>query len=187
MPPIHFTPHLFFFLFFTSAIEISNFGLSMIHSLQIFSLVLMLIIFSYLHWICEIIWRFNHIFTLFTKKIVIIFSLWLEQNVPFWIYITPAKSCGCFQMEPGKFDPRHSGELLKYNSLLLVLFTIWISCCCCCFFSLNWFWIDSISMFLVNRHMDKQNEVLIEAHRSMLHQLQKLQVVIFCLNYSILY
>ncbi|PNY15124.1 hypothetical protein L195_g011814 [Trifolium pratense] len=41
-------------------------------------------------------------------------------------------------MEPGKFDPRHSGELLK--------------------------------------HMDKQNEVLMDAYRSMLHELQKLQV-----------
>ncbi|XP_045823077.1 uncharacterized protein LOC123915854 isoform X2 [Trifolium pratense] len=40
--------------------------------------------------------------------------------------------------ESGKFDPRHSGELLK--------------------------------------HMDKQNEVLMEAYRSMLHELQKLQV-----------
>ncbi|XP_045823074.1 uncharacterized protein LOC123915854 isoform X1 [Trifolium pratense] len=40
--------------------------------------------------------------------------------------------------EPGKFDPRHSGELLK--------------------------------------HMDKQNEILMEAYRSMLHELQKLQV-----------
>ncbi|KAK2382930.1 hypothetical protein QL285_070437 [Trifolium repens] len=44
----------------------------------------------------------------------------------------------CIMMEPGKFDPRHSGELLK--------------------------------------HMDKQNEVLMEAYRSMLHELQKLQV-----------
>ncbi|KAK2429296.1 hypothetical protein P8452_42951 [Trifolium repens] len=41
-------------------------------------------------------------------------------------------------MEPGKFDPGHSGELLK--------------------------------------HMDKQNEVLMETYRSMLHELQKLQV-----------
>ncbi|GAU42906.1 hypothetical protein TSUD_86440 [Trifolium subterraneum] len=41
-------------------------------------------------------------------------------------------------MEPGKFDPRHSGELLK--------------------------------------HMDKKNEILMEAYRSMLHELQKLQV-----------
>ncbi|WJX62718.1 hypothetical protein P8452_47682 [Trifolium repens] len=41
-------------------------------------------------------------------------------------------------MEPRKFDPGHSGELLK--------------------------------------HMDKQNEVLMEAYRSMLHELQKLQV-----------
>ncbi|KAL5081271.1 hypothetical protein RYX36_009692 [Vicia faba] len=42
-------------------------------------------------------------------------------------------------MEPGNFDPRYSGELLK--------------------------------------HMDKQNEVLMETYRSMLHELQKLQVV----------
>ncbi|CAL5207313.1 unnamed protein product [Lathyrus oleraceus] len=41
-------------------------------------------------------------------------------------------------MEPGKYDPRYSGELLK--------------------------------------HMDKQNEVLMETYRSMLHELQKLQV-----------
>ncbi|KAK2375410.1 hypothetical protein QL285_076301 [Trifolium repens] len=44
----------------------------------------------------------------------------------------------CITMEPRKFDPGHSGELLK--------------------------------------HMDKQNEVLMEAYRSMLHELQKLQV-----------
>ncbi|PNX79550.1 hypothetical protein L195_g035536, partial [Trifolium pratense] len=43
----------------------------------------------------------------------------------------------CIMTESGKFDPRHSGELLK--------------------------------------HMDKQNEVLMEAYRSMLHELQKLQ------------
>ncbi|RHN62414.1 hypothetical protein MtrunA17_Chr4g0047151 [Medicago truncatula] len=41
-------------------------------------------------------------------------------------------------MDPGKFDPRHTGELLK--------------------------------------HMDKQNEVLMDAYRSMLHELQTLQV-----------
>lgn len=34
--------------------------------------------------------------------------------------------------------------------------------------------------------MDKQNEVLMEAYRSMLHELQKLQVVIFSPNHSIL-
>lgn len=36
------------------------------------------------------------------------------------------------------------------------------------------------------KHMDKQHEVLTEAHRSMLHELQKLQVLTFPLNSPIL-
>ena len=35
---------------------------------------------------------------------------------------------------------------------------------------------SSYSMFLLNRHMDSQNEVLMEAYRSMFHELRKLQV-----------
>jgi hypothetical protein len=44
------------------------------------------------------------------------------------------------------------------------------------------YWIAYVSNLLVNRHMDKQNEVLMEAYRSMLHELQKLQVGIFPLH-----
>jgi len=38
---------------------------------------------------------------------------------------------------------------------------------------------------MANRHMDKQNEVLMEAYRSMLHELQKLQVVIFLCTHNL--
>jgi hypothetical protein len=44
------------------------------------------------------------------------------------------------------------------------------------------YWTAYVSNLLVNRHMDKQNEVLMEAYRSMLHELQKLQVGIFPLH-----
>ncbi|KAL1298848.1 hypothetical protein AAHE18_18G062600 [Arachis hypogaea] len=50
-------------------------------------------------------------------------------------------------MEPGRFDPTYSSELLK--------------------------------------HMDKQNEILMEAYRSMLHESQKLQLDKFWREFSL--
>ncbi|KAL2656022.1 hypothetical protein AAZV13_04G098100 [Glycine max] len=44
------------------------------------------------------------------------------------------------------------------------------------FFCLLYLNCSSYSMFLLNRHMDRQNEVLMQAYRSMFHELRKLQV-----------
>ncbi|KAK7327866.1 hypothetical protein VNO77_21959 [Canavalia gladiata] len=77
-------------------------------------------------------------------------------------------------MGPQNFDPRHSAELLKYTSFNQCLFIIRFRFCFC-FFYLNCFSI--LLCIIVNRHMDKQNEVLMETYRSMLNELQKLQVL----------
>ncbi|KAK7411790.1 hypothetical protein VNO78_03229 [Psophocarpus tetragonolobus] len=64
------------------------------------------------------------------------------------------------------FDPSHTGEILKF-----VPFNQCFAICICFNFSSFYH-----SMFLLNRHMDRQNEVLMEAYRSMFNELRKLQI-----------
>lgn len=73
-------------------------------------------------------------------------------------------------MDFRNFDPRHTGELLKYISFNQHLFTISIV------LLLTVLELLFILWFYFNRHIDRQNEVLMEAYRSMFHELRKLQV-----------
>ncbi|RYR36029.1 hypothetical protein Ahy_A10g051090 [Arachis hypogaea] len=61
-----------------------------------------------------------------------------DLELMYWVWASSKSQFLSLTMEPGRFDPTYSSELLK--------------------------------------HMDKQNEILMEAYRSMLHESQKLQV-----------
>ena len=54
--------------------------------------------------------------------------------------------CSSITMDPGKFDPRHTGELLKYTSNLLFVF--FIMRLICCFYSLTCFFELILFVFL---------------------------------------